>query len=94
MNARTVIPLVDLNGRIKFPNVMRAEARDYRREHNTGDAGVVVFHGTELQGWVNALRNPESWVPGCVAVDNEGNFFEARGGNDYDGAREWVRVRS
>lgn len=53
--------------------------------------GVVVINTAgEACGWVNELRNPESWEPGCVAVDADGNRWLATGGNAYDGAEEWV----
>ncbi len=66
-------------------------ADNYRNE--TGRCGgVVVVHDGEVSGWVNELRNPESWVPGCVAVDSDGNQFKAVGGNDYDGADYWENI--
>lgn len=45
----------------------RAVANAYRETWgHTG--GVVVVFKNEAQDWVNELRNPESWAPGCVAV--------------------------
>ena len=51
--------------------------------------GVIIFNGN-VQGWVDKLRDPQSWCPGCIAVDQEGNEWVATGGNDYDGAKEWT----
>lgn len=48
--------------------------------------GVVVVFDSLAQGWVDELRNPETWRPGCVAVDESGNSWIAIGGNDRDGA--------
>ncbi len=62
------------------------EARRYReKESMVGRGGVVVFFDGEVQGWVNKLRNPEHWQPGCIAVDEHGRMwacqnFRVRGG--------------
>ncbi len=52
--------------------------------------GVVVMYQAEVSGWMDRLRDPQHWMPGCVAVLADGSAFVARGGNDYDGAQEWV----
>ena len=49
---------------------------------------VVVFEG-EVAGWMDALRNPEHWEIGCVAIDECGREFVAAGGNSRDGAKMW-----
>ncbi len=70
---------------------INAIAREYRREWGKSKAGgFVVFFGREPQGWIDQLRNPEHWRPGCVAIDDEGKRWIAMGGNNYDGASEWV----
>ena len=56
----------------------------------TGRGGVVVVFDGIAQGWVNELRNPEAWRPGCVAVDEIGSSWLAIGGNDQDGASNWM----
>lgn len=69
----------------------RAEA--YRRNHPTPlVGGVVVFYDGKICGWMNRLRDPESWRPGCIAADSNGDHWIARGGNEYDGAEEWVQL--
>lgn len=66
-------------------------ARRYREaEQRVGSGGVVVLFEGEVQGWVNALRNPESWRPGCIAVDEQGRSWTAVAGNDQDGALMWL----
>ncbi len=61
--------------------------------HNyVGKGGVVVIFGSEVNGWVNELRNPESWRPGAVAIDEVGNVHIAAGGNDDDGAQWWQTI--
>lgn len=87
MNACTVIPLVDLNGRVKFPNVLRADARDYRSERNLSTDAIVVFHGAEIQGSMSELGDAAKWPTGSVGVDAKGSFFEACGNT-------WARVRA
>lgn len=63
-------------------------ANTYRNE--TGRrGGVVVIYDGQVSGWMNELRDPQHWCPGCIAVDQDGNQWQAVGGNDYDGANEW-----
>lgn len=51
--------------------------------------GVVVFYNGKAVSWVNELRNPESWEPGVIAMNAEGNFWRATGGDARSGAKEW-----
>jgi len=60
-----------------------------RSGYNGRGGVVVVFEGT-AQGWVNELRNPEHWRPGCVAVDETGSSWTASGGTDQGGASVWM----
>lgn len=55
-----------------------------------GRNGVIIVFDGLAQGWVNELRNPETWRPGCIAVDESGNSWIAIGGNDQDGASTWM----
>jgi len=57
-----------------------------------GRGGVIVLFDGDAQGWVNELRNPEHWRPGCVAVDEVGCSWIAVGGNERDGAKAWMPV--
>lgn len=66
-----------------------ARWRDTRPD--LADRGVVVVNRAgEACGWMDCLRNPENWEPGCTAVDVEGREWVATGGDDYNGASEWV----
>lgn len=48
-------------------------ARRWREQWSyVGRGGVVVLFGGEVQGWVNTLRDPGHWRPGCIAVDEKG----------------------
>jgi hypothetical protein len=67
-------------------------ANEWRGNHPDLNGGVVVIYNSEVCGWVNELRNPESWRPGSIAVSGQGDMHRATGGNDYDGAKEWVRA--
>ena len=50
-----------------------AVARRWREENGyVGRGGVIVLFEGDVQSWVNALRNPEHWLPGCVAIDEDG----------------------
>jgi hypothetical protein len=64
-----------------------AIAHRWREAHGLfGRGGVIVlFHG-EVQSWVNRLRNPEHWRPGCFAVDEEGRAWTAIAGDERGGA--------
>jgi hypothetical protein len=62
-------------------------AIQYRHDHNH-ENGYIVIYREEVQAWsVDPL--PESWKPGTVAIDPDGNVKTAQGGNDYDGAQAW-----
>lgn len=68
-------------------------ADEWRQESGYADkGGVVVIYQNQVCGWVNELRNPSSWQPGCIATDSEGNQWQAVGGNEYDGAEEWQPI--
>lgn len=68
-------------------------AQSWRSEYEcTGRGGVIVIHDGLVQGWVNSLRNPDHWMPGCIAVSEEGQIWIAEGGNDYDGAKAWRAI--
>lgn len=56
----------------------------------TGKSGVVVIHQGKVQGWVNELRNPEGWVSGCIAVDEQGRTWTAIAGDENNGALLWL----
>jgi hypothetical protein len=67
------------------------DARRYReQEALVGKGGVVVFFQGQVQGWVNELRNPEHWQPGCVAVDEQGRMWKAMEGDAQRGALTWI----
>lgn len=66
-------------------------AEQWRKEHGHNHGVVVIFNG-QATGWMNELRSPESWEPGCVAVDPAGVEWVATGGNAYDGATKWERL--
>jgi hypothetical protein len=63
-------------------------ANRYRAEFGY-HAGIVVIFDGDISGWMNELRDPQHWMPGCIAVDVDGNEWLATGGNDCDGATHW-----
>ena len=66
-------------------------ARQWREENGyVGRGGVVVVFEGAVQSWVNALRNPEHWQPGCVAVNEDGKSWTAIAGNQDNGALMWL----
>lgn len=69
---------------------IKNQAKVWRKENGyTDKGGVIVILSDEIQGWVNELRDPQHWQPGCIAIDNNGNEWIATGGNNYDGADSW-----
>jgi hypothetical protein len=69
---------------------IKTMAAQWRQDNGYVDkGGVIVIYRDEVQGWVNELRDPSSWRPGCIATDSDGNHWLASGGNDQDGATEW-----
>lgn len=68
------------------------QARDYR--DSIGKlGGVVIFYDGEIQGWVNELRDPDQWVPGCIAL-GDGAQWVASGGDKEHGATHWLPLTS
>jgi hypothetical protein len=69
-----------------------AEIAQRWREENgyVGRGGVVVLFGRDVQSWVNTLRNPEHWQPGCVAIDEDGKSWTAIAGDQGRGALMWL----
>lgn len=66
----------------------------YREQNNyTGKGGVIVIFENEVQGWVNELRDPKNWQPGCRAFDESNHEWVATGGNRENGATDWQKVR-
>jgi hypothetical protein len=66
-------------------------ARRWREENGyVGPGGMVVLLGDEVQSWVNTLRNPEHWQPGCVAIDEEGRTWTTVVGSERHGALMWL----
>jgi hypothetical protein len=68
-------------------------ATKWRLEHDyTGKGGVIVIHDGVVNSWVNELRDPGHWQPGCIACDESGKLWVAAGGNASSGAERWDPV--
>jgi hypothetical protein len=70
----------------------RAAAEATLAEHD--GAGVALICDGKAYGWKNYLRDPQHEIPGVLAVSGDGRVYEARGGNEQDGAAEWVEVHA
>ncbi|GGE75730.1 hypothetical protein GCM10011533_30090 [Streptosporangium jomthongense] len=66
----------------------REQANNYREVRGLF-GGYVVLFGNDVSGWAKDFPRPEAYVPGCIAVDEAGNQWEAVGGNEQDGAERW-----
>jgi hypothetical protein len=75
---------------------LHKKAQEWRNKwkNKIGEGGVVVFFEGKVESWIDELRNPESYAPGCIAVDGEGNQWKATGGDSYNGANEWVPIKA
>jgi hypothetical protein len=70
-----------------------ALAKNWRdKKGYTGKGGVVVIFDNAITSWVNELRDPHHWEPGCVAVDESGNQWVTAGGNAQKGAERWEPI--
>lgn len=66
-------------------------ANAWRTEHGyVGRGGVIIIFGGTADAWMNQLRNPERWQPGCVAVDESGKTWTAFAGDEQNGALMWL----
>jgi hypothetical protein len=56
-------------------------ARRWREENGyCGRRRVIVLFERNVQSWVDALRNPEHWQPGCITIDETGQSWTAIAG--------------
>lgn len=63
------------------------------RQENERPTGAVVVYEGEIAGWMDSVRDPNHWCPGCLAFGSNGGIWRAVGGDDYNGARGWDVVR-
>lgn len=68
-------------------------ARIWREQNGyVGRGGMVVVYADEMQGWGSELSGPDNWVPGCVAVAEDGRTWITLGGNSEHGALMWLPI--
>ena len=70
----------------------KAVAKRYFTETNKDYGCAVVNKQGLVAGWMDMLRSPNHWEPGCIAVMDDGTCYVARGGDAYHGADLWDRV--
>lgn len=70
--------------------LLKSLAEEYRRNvrHNL-KGGVVVIHRQHVAGWMNELRDPQHWKPGCFAVNEDGRIWMTIGGSQDEGSESW-----
>lgn len=65
-------------------------ATRYRQQHpEHAGAGYVRVWNNQAYGWCVKRGSATTERPGALAVDAAGRVWEAIGGSDQDGAREW-----
>lgn len=74
---------------INTANRYRANSTD---EH-IKNSGVVLLFDEKVYGWKNTLRDAHCEQPGSIAVDLDGNCYEAQAGDAYHGAKGWVYLQ-
>lgn len=74
----------------KLYDAHRSSAPLARRQRVRRAGGVIVLFDGAVQSWVNTLRNPNHWQPGCIAIDEQGRTWTAIAGNQGDGALMWL----
>ncbi len=69
-------------------------AKKWREEYGgkSCKGGLIVICNGVAQGWINELRDPNHWEPGCIVVDESGQGWVAVGGTDRDGAERWEQL--
>jgi len=72
---------------------LEIEARQYLFDCFKDGDGWAIICGNNVCSWIRELGAPHRWVAGVFAINSVGELWQAQGGNDYDGAREWVKVR-
>ena len=65
------------------------QAKQWRQESNK-KTGYVVFENTKIAGWIRDLHQPQNWKPLTRCISENNQIFIASGGNDHDGANNWV----
>lgn len=73
------------------PAICRQIAADYRSQSGR-ISGVVVIYNEAVTDFIDTIRNPEQFKPGCIGVLRNDALYETVGGNDYEGATRWQRV--
>lgn len=51
--------------------------------------GVVVIYKNKVVGWMNKIKDPQVWKPGCFAVNEDGRIWLSVGGSQDEGAESW-----
>lgn len=73
--------------------ILLKQAEQYRSENPDRKGGYVVIRflpdGSHTAEWTLNLSTPEAWMPGCIAVPEDGGMFVSVGGDEYNGAEQW-----
>jgi len=69
---------------------LKDRVQAYRENEGFEGGYVIVFH-YEIAGWTRHLTNEtaQGWMPGCIAYDEQGEWWHATGGDEYEGAERW-----
>lgn len=73
---------------------MLEAASNFRAYNDIPSGGIILFSNNEPYAWRDRVRNPETELPGVIALDESGNQWIAEGGDGYNGAERWTAMSS
>ena len=78
--------------RVELEKIVLLASRWRQESKRTG--GLVVVYRGDVQGWIDTLRDPQNWMPGCVAVDDSSRCWQTIAGDEAHGALMWIQIFS
>ena len=73
------------------PDEINHQAWIFRQLYKKTGGYVILFKGKPV-AWKRFLDLPSDWEPGCIALDEDGKHWVAKGGSALDGADRWEAV--
>jgi hypothetical protein len=69
-------------------------AMQWANNNNKSDGFVILDPEFNITGWCKSLENnANTFVPGCTGIGLNGEWFMTRGGDAYNGAKEWIQFK-
>ena len=72
---------------------MEKRIKEFREMIGAANSGYVILSDNRIPyGYMAELTPASSWLPGCIAVDKDGNKLLAVGGDNCNGAERWEAI--